>query len=108
MEKTLLASVAVAAMAMATPAPAADLPARMPVKAPPMVAPVPVFTWTGFYLGGDIGYLGGHTRIEEAETGALIALGPTNGALGGLLCGGHWPSGPPCMSGAAGIRRPKP
>jgi outer membrane immunogenic protein len=103
MKKALFASVAVAAMAMATPAPAADLPARMPVKAPPMVAPVPVFTWTGFYLGGHIGYLWGHTRIEEAETGALITLGPTNGVVGGVLGGANWQTGPLVLGGEADI-----
>lgn len=33
---------------------AADLPARMPVKAPVVAAPI--FTWTGFYVGAHAGY----------------------------------------------------
>jgi outer membrane immunogenic protein len=37
----------------AGPAVAADLPAAMPVKAPPAV--VPLYTWTGFYIGGNVG-----------------------------------------------------
>jgi outer membrane immunogenic protein len=36
------------------PAFAADLPARMAVKAP--VAVAPVFDWTGFYIGAHVGY----------------------------------------------------
>ena len=103
MRKLLLASVAGVALAAGAPANAADLGTRMPVKAPPMVAPVPVFTWTGFYVGGHIGYLWGHTRIEEAETGALITLGPTNGVVGGVLGGANWQIGPLVLGGEADI-----
>jgi outer membrane immunogenic protein len=52
MKKLLLASVGV--VAMATAATAADLPARMPVKAPAYVAPL--YNWTGFYLGAHLGW----------------------------------------------------
>ena len=46
--------VSAAAMAAST-AFAADLPARMPVKAP-MYSPAPVVNWTGFYGGLNGGY----------------------------------------------------
>jgi opacity protein-like surface antigen len=36
-------------------APAA-LAADMPLKAPPPPPPAPAFSWTGFYIGGNIGY----------------------------------------------------
>jgi outer membrane immunogenic protein len=49
---TLLASVG--AMALTGAALAADLPSRGPP--PVFLAPPPVFTWTGVYLGGQIGY----------------------------------------------------
>lgn len=51
--KFLLSTVALAALAGT--AFAADLPSRNapPVYAPP---PIPVFTWTGVYVGGQIGY----------------------------------------------------
>ena len=49
MNKLLIASVALAAASLGGPALAAD----MPVKAPP--PPVPVFTWTGCYVGLYIG-----------------------------------------------------
>lgn len=42
-----------ASIALALPAFAADM--SYPVKAP-VVAVVPVFTWTGFYLGANVGY----------------------------------------------------
>src|SRR5579864_3245860 len=45
---TKSASALAALLASSISAMAADLPASMPVKAPPP----PVFTWTGFYLGG--------------------------------------------------------
>jgi outer membrane immunogenic protein len=51
MRKLLLGLTAIGAL-VATPAMAADL--GMPVKAPP--APVvPAYSWTGFYIGGEIG-----------------------------------------------------
>ena len=55
MKKFLLSGAALAVLAVATPAFAADLPARGPVyKAAP--APAPLFNWTGFYIGGNVGY----------------------------------------------------
>jgi outer membrane immunogenic protein len=54
MKKLLLAGVGVLALTFAAPATAADLPARMPAKAPVYVAPV--FSWTGFYVGGHLGW----------------------------------------------------
>jgi len=43
----------VAASAMAGSAYAADLPSRQPP--PAYVPPVPIFTWTGFYIGANVG-----------------------------------------------------
>ena len=51
MRKLLLSGVAFAALA--GQALAADLPSRK--EAPVYVPPVPAFSWTGFYIGGDIG-----------------------------------------------------
>src|SRR5215471_2408384 len=65
MNKLLIGSVALAAM-IAGPAMAAD----MPLKAPP---PVPVFSWTGCYWGGQIGYGWGRAR-------ATATAGVFNGA----------------------------
>lgn len=53
---TLAAAVAVASLLGAAPAFAADMAQPYPTKAPPPVAVVPVFSWTGFYLGGNAGY----------------------------------------------------
>jgi len=51
MKKILLSTVAL--IGLTVTAAAADLPSR---KAPAMMAPVPVFTWTGFYIGVNAGY----------------------------------------------------
>ena len=53
MKKILLASVALFGFAGA--ASAADLPVRAAPPAP-IIAAVPVFTWTGFYVGVNAGY----------------------------------------------------
>lgn len=53
-EMKSVALVGVSLLALAAPAVAADL--SYPVKAPPVV--VPVFTWTGFYIGANGGYGG--------------------------------------------------
>lgn len=55
---------AVAAIALAAPlgtASAADL--RLPVKAP-VVAPVVVYNWTGFYAGVNVGYSWGRDSVD--------------------------------------------
>jgi outer membrane immunogenic protein len=56
MKKTLAAAVAVASLLAAAPAFAADMPQAYPTKAPPPVAVVPAFSWTGFYIGANAGY----------------------------------------------------
>jgi outer membrane immunogenic protein len=52
MKKLLLASTVLAGLTAA--ASAADLPRR--AAPPPVFTPVPVFTWTGFYVGVNAGY----------------------------------------------------
>ena len=51
MKQFLLSSVAL--LGFTAGAMAADLPRR---SAPPVFVPVPVFTWTGFYVGVNAGY----------------------------------------------------
>lgn len=61
-------------VALAAPAMAADLP----VKAPPMMAPAPVLTWTGFYLGLNGGYSWGESRRTVdfvTSTGGIVTGG---------------------------------
>ena len=63
--KVLMSTVAL--MAISGTAFAADLPSRRapPVYIPP---PIPVFSWTGFYVGGQIGYGFGEDHVGGALT----------------------------------------
>jgi outer membrane immunogenic protein len=78
--KLLLSSVALAAIAGT--AFAADLPSRRapPVYAPP---PIPVFSWTGFYIGGQVGYAFGK------DNAGIVATGPYSTNPNGIIGGAH-------------------
>jgi len=65
MKKFLLGGTMLAALAASAPAMAADLPVKAPVyKA---VAPE-IFSWTGFYIGGNVGYSWGRGETDFTET----------------------------------------
>jgi outer membrane immunogenic protein len=51
--RQLVFGIAALIIGAASPVLAADLRVKMPVKAPPLAAPV--YNWTGFYIGGAIG-----------------------------------------------------
>ena len=70
LKKFLVAGTAFAALASG--ALAADLPRR---AAPPAYAVAPVFTWTGFYIGGNAGYI-------FSDSGSISTQG-NNGPAGG-------------------------
>jgi outer membrane immunogenic protein len=80
LRKILLATAALVSFAGA--ASAADMPARMPTKAP--VPYVALYNWTGFYVGGNFGY--GWGRISD-DSGSASNL---NGVLGGGQIGYNW------------------
>ncbi len=64
MRKILLAGVALAALGAGATAMAADLPVKAPVyKAPPIVD-----LWTGFYVGGNVGYSWGNWNSNSPFT----------------------------------------
>ena len=89
--KLLLASVGALALT-GSAAFAADLPSRAP---PPVyLPPVPVFSWTGIYVGGQVGYAwasgGFNTTGYDPLTGAVIdtSFGQNpNGVIGGAHVG---------------------
>jgi outer membrane immunogenic protein len=84
--KALLASLAVTT-ALGTAAHAADLPSRYAPPAPaPVVAAVPVFTWTGFYVGVNAGY-GWNTNDENVLVPGVGVV--SSGDEGGFVGGGQ-------------------
>jgi outer membrane immunogenic protein len=89
MKKLLIA--AAIAVAGATSAQAADLPARVYTKAPPVVVD-PAVNWSGFYVGAHFGYMWGRSSVWD--NGALVeSNAPTNGVVGGVLGGFNWQIG---------------
>lgn len=83
MKKFILATTALVGLTFT--AAAADLPSRRgPVVAP---AVVPVFTWTGFYVGVQAGYGWGET--DAAGITAGIPVGALSYDIDGFVGGGH-------------------
>jgi len=80
MKKIISSGVAAAALLVAAPAFAADIAQPYPTKAP-VVAVEPVFSWTGFYLGGNVG--GAWGSGEDALD--LLGLEPSGFIGGGQL-----------------------
>jgi len=106
MKQLLLASTA---LTLGGQALAADLPARMPVKAP--IAVVSHYSWTGCYLGGHIGAGWGRTDISEpterfgqyfAPANSPIAVDTGAGVLGGAQVGCDYQFATNWVLGAAG------
>jgi outer membrane immunogenic protein len=90
-----IALMAVAICASVGAASAADIAARPYDKAPVYVEPV--YDWTGFYIGANLGYSWG----RSADTSTLSAGGPPilftdtvsshmNGVIGGGQLGYNW------------------
>ena len=71
---------------------AADLPARMVTKAPiyTKAPPVEVFSWTGFYVGANLG-LGSARASSSIMT--IDTSQTLNGVVGGGQVGYNWQSG---------------
>ena len=84
MKRILLAALATTALASAS-ALAADLPQRPEYKAAPMMAPAPVATWTGCYIGGNIGGAFGNASAADNTTGASISGNGSGFAGGGQI-----------------------
>jgi outer membrane immunogenic protein len=120
MRKLLLAGTAVAVVMAAGSAGAADMARPVYKAAPP---PIPVFSWTGWYVGVHVGGAWGTKEWSDptfAVTGPIIILGPptidatfqnygVNGFLGGVQIGynlqsGPWVWGVEAQASWAGIR----
>ena len=97
MKKIIAAACAVLGSASAF---AADLPTQMPPVAPvPYVPAIPAFSWTGFYLGGELGWI----RTDPQYTTGVLLLGAPfvvapavsskNGVSYGFLAGYNYQAG---------------
>ena len=86
MKKFLLSGVAALGLVAAGAASAADLPSRKG----PVVAPVyvPVFTWTGFYVGANAGYGWGNVNAN-----GFANVGDLDGFVGGGQVGYNYQMG---------------
>ena len=90
MKKLLLSSVALLGIAgFAAGATAADLPSRQPV-----MAAIPIFTWTGFYVGVNAGF-GFNTNDEDVFVPGIGFVGSNNdgGFVGGAQIGYNYQIG---------------
>jgi outer membrane immunogenic protein len=99
--KRIVIGMAAAMSLFATGALAADLAARPYVKAPVMVDPV--WSWTGFYIGGNGGYSWGRSRTDVSYFNSATGLGiappagsitnaafDMNGGVAGGQAGYNW------------------
>jgi outer membrane immunogenic protein len=94
MKKVMLPTIAFVAFGMALPAFAADLPQREYAKAPVAMA-LPVYDWTGFYIGANGGY-GSNRACWGSFGNGLIPKG-CNSKSGGMFGGQggyRWQAGP--------------
>jgi outer membrane immunogenic protein len=90
MKRALLIALGLATLA-ALPASAADLGRRLPTKAP-MMAPEPVWNWTGFYIGVNGG--AGWARSEHFDAAVSTGLFDQKGGMIGGTVGYNWQTGP--------------
>ena len=98
MRRIFIGSIAIASVLAATSVFAADLPARTYTKAPVMVDPG--FNWSGFYVGGNVGYSWGRASntetLSDLGTGAALftntSRNDVNGVIGGAQVGYNWQS----------------
>jgi outer membrane immunogenic protein len=86
MKKFLLGSVAFVALGATVPALAADLGAGAYGKAPAYAA-VPIYNWTGFYIGG---HVGGAFSSNEILNGLVTGNNHNGRLLGGLQAGADY------------------
>jgi outer membrane immunogenic protein len=87
MKKFFIGGVAFATLSAVGPVAAADMPVKAAVyKAPP---PIVAYSWTGFYVGGHLGYGWAKPDVSDPTTGAPVAapLPSPRGFLGGAQVG---------------------
>ena len=90
MRRLVFAGVTLAALGVVQPALSADLPAEPVYKGGPLI--VPVYDWTGFYVGISGGYSRGNSSNSYTMTGFAPFSGSTqmNGGVFGGQAGFNW------------------
>jgi outer membrane immunogenic protein len=90
--KRLLIGFSAAASLLATGALAADLAVKQPVYTKAPVYVEPIFNWTGFYVGGNLGYSWGRssdTSTLTSNTGTVLLTSSDKTDLNGIVGGGQ-------------------
>jgi outer membrane immunogenic protein len=90
--KRWLIGISAAASLLATGALAADLPVKQPVYTKAPVYVDPVYDWTGFYVGGNIGYSWGRSSDTSTITntaGTVLDTSAGSTGLDGIVGGGQ-------------------
>lgn len=87
----------------ATSALAADLPSRKVAPVAPVVAPA--FTWTGFYVGADLGGAFGYAKDSVWYNGVNYGSKAfnSNGVVGGIHAGYNYQMGAVVLGGEADL-----
>jgi len=100
MTKTCLSTIAaVALLAASSAAFAADL--GVPAKAPPPMMMPPIYNWTGFYIGANLGGAWANGTLTDNLTGASFS-GTHSGVIGGGTLGYNWQVSPNFVVGFEG------
>jgi len=97
MKRSIVLGLGLLAVATA-PVMAADIPVKAPVRAP---VAAPVYNWTGFYIGGNVGYGGGRANYLNTVNTTFFGdvAGPpgfshdTDGFIAGGQIGYNWQTG---------------
>ena len=98
MKKSITAA-ALGCALIATPAFAADLPARSAAPVSPIFTPAPVYSWGGFYAGLDLGYA---WQSANSTHGFVSSNVTPNGVIGGGYLGYNYQVAPSFILGVEG------
>ena len=99
MKKLTLTCGAFVLVAASSAAFAADL--GVPAKALPPIMPPPLYSWTGFYIGGNVGGAWASGTLTDNLTAASFTANHS-GVIGGATVGYNWQAAPNFVFGIEG------